>query len=84
LSDLKKSGEQKEKMGCPISKKIRKLGCKVAKNETNPDQGDDEDALHCIQQKNITSKKEGKNEKKSKDVRFQKKVVKRLKMTYVP
>jgi len=35
LSDLKKSGGKKEKMGCPISKKVEKMGCEVPKTTEN-------------------------------------------------
>jgi len=40
---------------------LKKMGCKVARNEKNPDQGDDEDALHPIQQQqNLHPKKKKK------------------------
>jgi len=56
---LKWGKKMKMPVGCPISQKIGEMGCKVAKNERNLDQGDDEDAaLDYIQQhKNCIQKK---------------------------
>jgi len=48
---FQKKCEPKGENGMSDLKKIGKMGCKVAKNERNPDQGDDEDALHYIQQR---------------------------------
>jgi len=42
------------------------MRCKVAKNERNPDQGDDEDALHYIQQRKKQIEKKGKETRKKK------------------
>jgi len=84
---------------CPISKKVgnkrRKWDVRSPKKSGSWDVNSPKMRQTLIREttkmpctaynkKNITSKKEGKNEKKSKDVRFQKKVVKRLKMTHVP
>ena len=64
----KKWGEKKN-TGCPISIFFEKMGCKVAKHERTPDQGDDEDALHYIQQQKNRIQQKGKNGGKKKDAR---------------
>jgi len=69
-------------------KKIWKNGMsqKINATTSDPDQGDDEDALTNIQQHKNCIPKKGPEKLRGgkKDVRFQKKVRKRLKVTRVP
>jgi len=58
---------KKEKNGIPISKK---MGCKVAKNERTPNQRDDEDTLHYIQQHKNGIQKKGENEGEKRNSKF--------------
>jgi len=56
---------------------LKKMICKIAKNEKNPDQGDNEDALHPIhQQQNLHPKKKQKMGGRKRKSDFKKKSIK--------
>jgi len=64
---------KKRKNGMSDLQKIGKKGCSVAKNERNPDQEDDEEILHCLQEHNDYIQKRRENWEKIKECPISKK-----------